>query len=339
MMVSILVTGIGGGSHGEQILKALKLARKLNIFIIGTDITDLSSGKELVDVFYKLPKVTDPEYLQALDKVITKYDVSFVFHGSESELKFLSENRAFFEDRGIGLPLNSLKVINLCMDKYKTLEKLNTLGVDTGKYKKINKIEDIEDVDFFPVILKPSTGSGGSMHVNICFDKEDLRMFASYQLKYGFDLLVQEYIDSPNEYTVGVTSNDKGIVLGSIAVKRLMGSALTTRFKIGKNGKDYIISSGVSQGQIIKDTQLLSQAENLARQLKSQGPLNIQCRVLNGKMIPFEINPRLSGTTSLRAMAGYNDPEMMIMSKVFNKQIKVAYKEITVLRTLKELVI
>lgn len=36
----ILVTGIGGGGNGEQVLKALRLAKDSDYTIIGTDITD-----------------------------------------------------------------------------------------------------------------------------------------------------------------------------------------------------------------------------------------------------------------------------------------------------------
>jgi carbamoyl-phosphate synthase large subunit len=50
----------------------------------------------------------------------------------------------------------------------------------------------------------------------------------------------------------------------------------------------------------------------MANALGSVGPLNIQGRLDNGEFVAFEINPRFSGTTPMRAMAGFNEPELLI---------------------------
>ena len=52
----------------------------------------------------------------------------------------------------------------------------------------------------------------------------------------------------------------------------------------------------------------------------------------------FEINPRFSGTTSLRAMAGYNEPDVLIRRHVLNEAIEphFAYRSGVILRGLSE---
>jgi len=338
--ISVLVTGIGGGSHGEQIIKALRLSKKLDLNIIGTDVTDLTTGKRLVDIFYKVPYTNSEEYKHVFIEIIKKHNVKFVFHGSEVDLKFLSENRDILESLNVAHPLNSKEIIDLCTNKFNTFKTLENLGFKVPKYKKINSIEDIKNIDFFPVVLKPNTSSGGSAHVTICFDNEDLEIASKYLLKYGIDIIAQEYIDDSEEYTIGVTSNDNGQILGSICIRRIINNALTRKLKIQKDGKLYLISTGISQGEIIKDRNILNQAETIAKKIGSVGPLNIQCRVINGEIYPFEINPRLSGTTSLRAIAGYNEPEAMILYKVFKQEINLYdYKEMVILRTIQEVVI
>ncbi|MDN5062711.1 ATP-grasp domain-containing protein [Aliarcobacter butzleri] len=335
--INVLVTGIGGGSHGEQIVKALKLATNIDLTIIGTDVTDITTGKRLVDIFYKVPYANADNYKEVLAEIIKKHDIKFIFHGSEPELKFISENRDFFEELNVSHPLNSKDIISLCMNKYETFKVLERLGVKIGKYKKIDFLEDIKEIDFFPLVLKPSTGSGGSAHVNICFDKEDLEMATKYMLKYGVDIVAQEYIYSENEYTIGVSSDENSEIIGSIGIKRILGNSLSTRVKIKKDDKLYMISTGISQGEIIKDRDILSQAEEIAKKLNSVGPLNIQCRIIEGIIYPFEINPRLSGTTSLRAIAGYNEPEAMILNKVLKKEVDlINYQEKIILRTIEE---
>ena len=49
--ITVMLTGIGGGGHGEQILKALKLA-ETDYEIIGCDMSPNSLGlsEELIDI-------------------------------------------------------------------------------------------------------------------------------------------------------------------------------------------------------------------------------------------------------------------------------------------------
>lgn len=66
--IRVMVTGVGGGGNGEQLVKALRLART-NYRIIGADITPLSKGLFLTDERVILPPATAPEYLDALMRV------------------------------------------------------------------------------------------------------------------------------------------------------------------------------------------------------------------------------------------------------------------------------
>ena len=48
MKVKVMVTGVGGGGHGEQILKALRLA-STEYEIVGSDMSPLSKGLQDID--------------------------------------------------------------------------------------------------------------------------------------------------------------------------------------------------------------------------------------------------------------------------------------------------
>jgi carbamoyl-phosphate synthase large subunit len=339
--ISVLVTGIGGGSHGEQVLKSLRLVTDFDLEIVGTDLTDFSAGRLLVDHFYIVPNANDPEFKNILFDIVEKHNIKFIYHGSEPELKFLSLHRDEIEAKGIGLPLNSDEIIKLCMNKHKTYLKMSELGIPIPRFLKIDSIDDFKKVDFFPLILKPSTGSGGSAGVYLILDFEELNLIGKYLLKQNMDIIAQEYIgDKDCEYTIGVSSDKDGQVLGSIIVKRMINNALTTHRKISANGKEYIISSGISQGVILHDHSISDQAENIARCLGSVGPLNIQARVVNGLLMLFEINPRLSGTTSLRAIAGYNEPEFLLKKHLgISVSFKTKYNHSVILRTIQEVLI
>src|SRR5438445_4349504 len=114
--LSVLVTGVGGGGHGEQILKALRLAQT-PLRIVGGDMSPFSSGLQKTDQAYLLPPASDPDYLDTILELCHKEEIKVVFHGSEPELKVFSKHRARLSAAGLFLPINPPDVIDLCMDK------------------------------------------------------------------------------------------------------------------------------------------------------------------------------------------------------------------------------
>lgn len=332
--INILITGIGSAGLGEQIIKALKLS-ELDIFIVGTDLSEFSFNKYNVDKFIIIPTATSPEYGTYISEIIDKYKIDILFPGSEAELMYFSSNIQQFNN--VNIPINDSKLINLCLNKYTTYKKISEMGIEVPKFNKIDSVNDCKYIDYFPVVLKPNTGSGGSAHVYIAFDKDELIMFAKYMLKYGIDVIAQEYIEyNDNEYTIGVSSNEEGVILGSIILKRLLNNSLSINKKIQFKDKSVIISSGISQGSFIVDENIKVQAENIAKLLNSKGPLNIQARLRSDKLMLMEINPRLSGTTYLRALAGYNEPLNMIKNNILGQTTEYNYSIKTILRSVIE---
>lgn len=111
---------------------------------------------------------------------------------------------------------------------------------------------------------------------------------------------------------------------------RLHLSNRTDRHELGKI---LAVSSGISQGKIVHCEPVQSEAEKIAEALGSSGPLNIQGRWDGERFVLFEINPRFSGTTPMRAMANFNEPELLIDSYLGLEQsvpsIKLKYGEFT----------
>lgn len=158
--ITVCVTGVGGGGHGEQIVKALRLA-DTSYRIVGTDLSEYSSGRALVDEFKVLPPAGAPGYVAALLEVCAACGARAVFHGSEPELKALSENREAFADAGIFAPLNPADKIALCMDKVAMFAFLSERGVRVPWHARVRNEEDALATPRYPLVLKPSKGSGG----------------------------------------------------------------------------------------------------------------------------------------------------------------------------------
>lgn len=326
--ISVMVTGVGGGGVGEQILKCLKLS-KLDYHIVGCDMNRTSKGFREVDKAYIVPKATDDNYIECVLRLCKENDIKVLFYGSEPELKAFSKHRDEFESAGVYIPLNSEELIDTCMDKKRTMEFLQKQGFFVQKYWEIDSEEGLKKIDIFPIVLKPSVGGGGSVNTFIAQDVYELEAFGKYLLGMYDKFLAQEYVgDAEHEYTVGVICNDKGQYLNSIAVKKNILSGLSNKIRIpNRTGRKELgdilaISSGISQGEIRRFPEVTEPCKTIAEALGTTASINIQCRIHNGTMYVFEINPRISGTSSLRAMVGYNEPEMLIREKILGEELE-----------------
>lgn len=322
--IKVLIAGVGGGGVGMEIMKALNLS-EIPYYTCGTDMSEHSLGLFKSDKRYVVPPATHSDYLDKIFDICQREQIQVIFPGSEPDLKTLSENRDQFETKDIFLALNSQDVITRCMDKKETFNFSKNNGIPIPKTVAIESEEDLEAIDFFPVIIKPYVGSGGSKNVFIAQDRDELNFFCKYILKYGGKPLVQEYKGSHDkEYTVGILSDKEGNFISGIAIKRFILSGLSNRLKIQNlNNKNQIlaVSSGISQGEVVINNDLLEQCKQIALTFKSKGPLNIQCRFVENKAYLFEINPRFSGTTYMRALAGVNEPDLFIRKYILNENI------------------
>lgn len=346
-LINVLVTAIGGGGHGEQVLKALSYAKPGKYKLYGADSKFDSPQKSMVDHFAVLPHASDPGYLTALYTLIDLFEIDVLIHGCEPELRIFSKVREEISKKGVLLLINSPEVINLCMNKMKTNEFLETNGFIPPKYLEIDQLQDLSTIDWFPVVVKPSLGGGGSANVFIAQSTDELFHLAKYLHLDESDetFMIQEYVGTPDdEYTVGVLSSLNGEIINSIAIKRVMSGQLNIRSRVKNRtaridlGDSLVISSGVSQGVVGKFPEVTEQCERIAQKLYSKGPLNIQCRLVEGEVKVFEINPRFSGTTSLRAIVGFNEPDLLIRHHLLGEKIEknFSFDEKKIIRTLKE---
>jgi carbamoyl-phosphate synthase large subunit len=342
-----MVTGVGGGGHGEQILKALRLADR-KYFIIGGDMNAFSLGLTQVDVAYLLPPAGAADYVDAVLEACRRHEVRALFHGSEPELKVMSEHRERFKQAAIFLPINPARVIDLCMDKLSTSTWLQRHGFRVPRTFCIRTPEDLAAVDFCPAVLKPMVGGGGSANLLLAQDVAELRALGEYLLANIGPYIVQEYVGTvDSEYTVGVLRDMDGQFLNSIAVHRMIMSGLSNRIRAlnrtgdARFGKYLAISSGVSQGDVGPYPDITKVCEDMAAELDTRGAINVQCRYWEGEVYVFEINPRFSGTTSLRAMMGYNEPDLLIRRHLLGEQVpaRFEYRSGRVVRGLSEVVV
>jgi carbamoyl-phosphate synthase large subunit len=329
--MNILVTAIGGGGHGDQVRKALQMAKPNGYRVIGADANPNCPQRQSVDSFEQLPLASDAEYLNAVVEVCRKWSIDVLFHGCEPEMRVISQNRKRFEDLGITLGMNSSSVIELCSDKYQTARVISELGMFMPRTETISvaNSETLAKIDYLPVVVKPAKDSGGSSRILLAQTHDQLAMALGYLgLAYpSSEFIVQEYIGTPqSEFTVGILHDRWGEYIGGIGLRRDLTTSLSVCERVQNvSSKRYlgdwlVVSSGVSQGLLDRFPEVVEPCRLVAEAVGSRGPLNFQCRIHRNKIGIFEINPRLSGTTSLRAIAGFNEPDLMIRRNRLGKQ-------------------
>ena len=318
--VCVLIAGSGGGGTGMELIKAFKMAPH-NYKIVATDMWKNSFGLFETPYRYVIPHASSNSYIESLLKICKKEKVQAIATGSEPELKQVAKHRKEFEEIGIRVLLNPWGVIEKCTDKLNLMNFLKSKGVSCPFSFVYENEEDLKKIHDFPIIVKPRIG-GGSQNVFLAQDEEEVQFFSNYLKKYNFEPLIQEHVGNfEEEYTIGILFADKGKLCTSIAMKRMLGSGLSTRQTIVNptTSKKYMISSGISQGLIEDFKEIRKQAEKIASILEANGPINIQCRSIGSKIIPFEINPRFSGTTSPRSIIGYNEPDIFCRYLMFDE--------------------
>lgn len=302
---TVLVAGIGGGSLGLEIGKALRLVGRYRVF--GCDISPLAFG-HYCGVFDRTEVVRVDGYIDELLKVSDALGVDVIVPGGDQPMTLIAAARERFESQGIQTASNAPDVVATLSDKRRCFELLARSGFNIPR---TISLDGLLPADFpLPCVVKPATGSGGSAFVFFARSGEEVELYSAYLRNSGRRAIAQEYVPiDGGEFTVGVLSDCNAIVRGSIVLQR----AFPAKLSVAANGSDFLISSGITQGHIGDYPDIARMGIRIADAVGSRGPMNVQGRVdANGAFLPFEINPRFSASTYLRALAGFNEVDHFV---------------------------
>lgn len=280
--LNILVTAVGG-DLGQSVIKCLR-GCTYSTYIVGCDLNPYAAGRGDVDAFFQAPPVKEKQkYTDFLLKTIKEQKINYVFPLADVEIIFFSENRELFDSCPAFFIVNEKHLIEIFMDKYKTVEFLKEKGLS---YPRTWLPSDYAGQLEFPLIIKKRRGSGSQdlLKVN---DNEALQFY----LQRSQDVIIQEYLPGEDdEYTACLFSN--GQTFYTITFKRELAPG------------------GFSQHvELVSDAAITEFPLQVARTLHFSGYLdvNIQFRRTDRGCIPFEINPRFSSTVYFRHLFGFQD--------------------------------
>lgn len=255
--------------------------------VIATDIDPFSPAVHVADAAARVPRSDAPDYVDALLDVCASYDVGVLVPTIDDELGIIASAAERFARAGVVVMAPDVETAQICRDKLRTAEHLRHHGIRVAQTWTPAQVLALGLPP--PLFVKPRRGRG-SVGAYSIVKPGQLEFF----LGYVDDPVVQEYLDGP-EYTIDLFCDLQGRVIAAVPRERL------------------VIRSGVSdRGRTVKSRVLMDLAVRCAEVLQFRGAVNIQCRVVDGTPIIFEINPRFSGGIQLTIAAGADFAEWTI---------------------------
>ncbi len=183
----------------SQIRSALALTRSLGRrgnLVITSDSEKISTSffSKYTAKKFVYPDVVKDElgFVKSIKRLAEKEKIDVIFPiGGETTLA-LAKYRDLFNGR-IKIPVTDYSRLLKAANKAETFKIAEKIGIPIPKTYQIKSFEDLNRINFFPVILKPLSGSG-SRGIALCKNRDELENnYKTSSMNYsGF--IVQDYI-------------------------------------------------------------------------------------------------------------------------------------------------
>lgn len=284
MSLNVLVTA---GSRRVPLVQAFQRAVHTTGggAVIVTDVNPLSPTVYVADRSYQVPLSTDPTYLDVIERICRRERVGLLVPTIDDELTLFAGAVARFAVGGTRVAVSPMATTAACNDKYETSKLLTARRLPVAE---TFLPTELPEAIAFPLFIKPRYGRGGVGAFPVRSSRE-LQFF----LDYVADPVVQRYLDGP-EFTIDVLCDFEGRPISVVPRERV------------------VIRAGVvDRGRTVHDERLIDLGVACADAVRCVGAVNIQCRMVDGEPVIFEINPRFSGGIPLTIAAGADFPRML----------------------------
>jgi D-alanine-D-alanine ligase len=138
------------------------------------------------------------KYLNEMDD----HDIIFnALHGGIGENGSV---QAWMDENGIKYTGSGSLASSLCMDKAKSKEIAKSKGIDTPKWQLLTNPDDEIEIEC-PFVVKPND-QGSTVGLTIVKNQRSIKSAIRKALKYGTDVIIEEYIDG-KELTIPIIGN------------------------------------------------------------------------------------------------------------------------------------
>ncbi len=261
--------------------------------VVATDCSNLAPAVYDADVFYLVPRITAPGYIDRILEICVEEKIDGVFSLIDPELSLLARERERFLAVGTTPVVSPYDLVEICFDKYKMYQMLTELSIPTGRCY-VDKEVFYEDLKAgkisYPVFVKPVKGSA-SININkVTSDKEIEVLFDLYD-----DLMIQEFMDG-QEYGADVYIDMLSGKCTSIFVKK--------KIKMRAGETDKSVS--------VKIPALFELLQKFVEKCGFCGMIDIDIFEINGTFYISEVNPRFGGGYPHAYACGVNMPKQVL---------------------------
>lgn len=275
----------GGTEIGLEIYHSLKDCKNIKLFSAANDVPNHAAY--VFKNHFIVPGVHEADWLSALDEIIVKHDIHYVFPANDTILNALIDNLDHVRAEVISSPRTTCLLTKSKSLTYKKFK--NSLPVP-------RVFQNITEIESFPVFVKPDVGYGSQGAMKI----ENLESLKG-ALAANPNLLVLEYLDGP-EYTVDCfTDRRKGLLFCSGRERRRIRMGTSMRGGVVDNNTNKLFNNFA---KIITDQLQFFGAWYFQMKKDSHGQLKL-----------LEIAPRIAGTMALHRALGVNFPLLTIYER------------------------
>ncbi len=292
--MKILFTSVGRRVELMQSFRCAAEKLKIDLIIIGTDITEDAPALYFCDKTRIVCRIKDEQYIPMLLKLCKEEEVDCLIPTIDTDLLTLAENKEQFEAIGTKVLISTVDKVKLCRDKNYTADYFISLGLKSPM--SFNTVEKYETAlragkQHFPAFVKPKDGSS-SINAYKVDNLTDLKLYAEKIEEY----IVQPFIRG-REYTVDVFCDYYGNPVYITPRKRLA-----------------VRAGEVLKTEIIQDDTMIDEMLILIKDFKPCGQITVQLirDEDTGEDYYIEINPRFGGGAPLSMKAGADSAEAVI---------------------------
>lgn len=277
--------------------------------IVATDMQLSAPALQVADVKIQVPSVYDSKYIDTTLDICKKNKINALISLNDLELPILSDNKHLFESIGVEAIISSPEVVDICFDKYKTAQWIESIGLCAPKtYVRMCDVKKAlsEGEIAFPLFMKPRWGSG-SIGLETIDDMDELEMYYRILLKKIRKSILATA--SVGEEYIMVQEKLTGAEYGLDVMNDLNGNNIEVSVK-----KKLAMRAGETDKAITVD---IPEVKNIGRKIGENlhhvGNLDMDImQRANGDYCVLELNPRFGGGFPFSYEAGVNYPLAII---------------------------
>jgi nucleoside-diphosphate-sugar epimerase/carbamoylphosphate synthase large subunit len=307
---NIGISCIGSGV-GQSVIDSLRLSR-LPIKTIGLGTNPFAYGAYDCDTYDYTPTIYANEYIEALINKYHQHNIDLIIPGLDDDVLILAKNKDKLVKAGVKTLIADEEFIVICRDKERMSVELNkVVDVFVKAYNKSTLEQAIDSgLVKLPVISKPRCGFA-SKGIEIIRSKNDLCRIADdhiiqemaipakndHNFNYYMEQIANNHIPQVSEISIQVVVGLEGNLMGRMASYNKLKHGVPIEILPFENKVVW---------------EVVDKLMPTFLKLGLRGPLNIQGRMTENGLKLFEMNPRFTGITGLRALMGFNEVEACV---------------------------